>query len=220
MTNFAIAITSDSVCPWCYVGKKKLEQGIALYQSKYPNSTDTFTTTWLPYQLNPQSPSSGVDKRQYLSTIYGPERIPAVEVRLAQIGQSVGIPFKFGGKTGNTRDSHRLIHMAKEKAGTNVQNRVVDELNRSYFENEGDITDPNVLTHAAIKAGLDEMDVQQWLQTGAGGREVDDEVAEARRRGITGVPHFVLQDKYEISGAREPEAFLGAFERIREMESK
>lgn len=137
--------------------------------------------------------------------------------RLAAAGKDVGIDFKFGGKTGNTRDSHRLIQLGKTK-GPDVQTRVVEELFKSYFENEEDITSRAVLQAAGVRAGLAEEEVRAWLESGKGGREVDREVREAQMKDISGVPHFTLQGKYEIGGAQDADAFVKVFERIKELE--
>ena len=221
MTNFTVAITSDTVCPWCYVGAKKLSAGIALYKVRHANKTaDTFTITWLPYQLNPHAPNPGVNKQEYYISRFGPEKTAMILPRLEQVGKAVGIDFKFAGKTGNTRDSHRLIHMAKEKKGVEMQNRVVEALMKSYFENEGDITDHAMLIAAAVGCGLDGKEVEGWLKSDAGGKEVDREVLMAQRRGVSGVPNFVIQGKYEIGGAQDAGGFVEIFEKIKEMEGK
>lgn len=138
--------------------------------------------------------------------------------RLAAVGKDVGINFKFGGKTGNTRDSHRLIQLGKTK-GPDVQTRVVEELFKSYFEKEEDITSQAVLQAAGVKAGLAEEEVRSWLEGDKGGREVDREVREAQTKDISGVPNFTLQGKYEIGGAQDADAFVKVFERIKDLES-
>ncbi|KAL8782224.1 MAG: hypothetical protein Q9213_005590 [Squamulea squamosa] len=219
MTNFNISIVSDTVCPWCYVGKTKLERAISLYKSAHPDTADTFSTNWYPYYLNPDAPRTGVDKRQYYTSKFGSERTPMMFDRLASVGKDVGIDFKFGGKTGNTRDSHRLIQLAKTK-GPEMQTKVVEELFKGYFEHEEDITSRDYLAAAAEKAGLGQAEIKDWLESDKGGKEVDREVVEAQMRAVSGVPHFILQDKYEIGGAQDPEAFVQIFERIKAMESK
>ncbi|KAL9008885.1 MAG: hypothetical protein Q9173_006037 [Seirophora scorigena] len=220
MTNFNISIVSDTVCPWCYVGKNKLDRAVSLYKSAHPangGSNDTFTMTWYPFYLQPDAPKHGVDKRQYFAAKFGTERTSMMFDRLTSIGKPLGIGFKFGGKTGNTRDSHRLIQLAKLK-GPEMQTSVVEELFRSYFEEEGDITSHEVLAAAAVKAGLEESEVKEWLGSDKGGKEVDSEVAETQSKAISGVPHFTLQGKYEINGAQDPEAFVQIFERIKAIE--
>ena len=138
--------------------------------------------------------------------------------RLNAVGKDVGINFKFGGKTGNTRDSHRLIQLGKTKS-PDVQTRVVEELFKSYFENEEDITSHEVLEAAGVKAGLDREEVKAWLESDKGGRQVDKEVREAQMKDITGVPNFTLQGMYEIGGAQDPDAFVKVFEKIKEIEA-
>jgi len=137
--------------------------------------------------------------------------------RLTQVGKDCGINFKFGGKTGNTRDSHRLIQLGKSKSPA-MQTRVVEELFATYFENEGDITDHGVLQKAAVKAGLEEKEVLKWLKSDLGGPEVDKEVEEARLNQISGVPNFTIQGKYEVGGAQDPGVFFRLFEKIKAAE--
>lgn len=99
-----------------------------------------------------------------------------------------------------------------------IQTRVVEELFSAYFENEGDITDHETIKRAAIKAGLDEKEVKEWLSSDKGGEAVDIEVEQARRTGVSGVPNFTVQGKYEIGGAQDSSVFLGLFERIKAAE--
>jgi len=213
MTQFNIEVVSDTVCPWCAVGKKKLEKAIATYKELHPDSNDTFSTTWMPFYLQPDSPKIGVDKTAYFRSRFGARAEPMF-ARLAQIGKEVGINFKFGGKTGNTRDSHRLVQLGKTKSPA-VQTRVVEELFSVYFENEGDITSHQVLLDAAVKAGLDKGEAEEWLKSDKGGKEVDREVEEAQRNQISGVPNFTIQGKYEVGGAQDPGIFLRLFEKIK-----
>jgi len=159
----------------------------------------------------------GTDKKAYYRSKLGEERIAMMHQRLSQIGKETGIQFKFGGKTGNTRDSHRLIQLGKTKSPA-VQTRVVEELFSAYFENEGDITSLDTLRDAGVKAGLDEKEVSEWLKSDKGGKAVDEEVEVARRNQITGVPNFTIQGKYEIGGAQDAGVFLRLFEKIKASE--
>lgn len=199
------------------MGKNKLEKGISLYKSAHPDTKDTFSTTWLPFYLNPAAPKEGVDKRQYYKSKFGEGRTQMIFERLDVAGKEVGINFNFGGKTGNTRDSHRLIQLGKTKS-PQVQTRVVEELFKAYFEDERDITSHGVLREAGVKAGLDEVEVREWLESDKGGKEVDKEVREAQMASISGVPNFTVQGKYEIGGAQDPAAFVQIFERIKAIE--
>jgi len=217
MTQFNIEVVSDTVCPWCYVGKQKLEKAISAYKIQHPDSNDTFSTTWMPFYLNPGAPKVGVDKTAYYRNKFGDDRTEMIFGRLSQVGKDTGINFKFGGKTGNTRDSHRLIQLGKSKSPA-IQTRVVEELFAAYFENEGDITSHEILQKAGVKAGLDEKEVKEWLRTDKGGKAVDEEVEAAQLNQVSGVPNFTIQGKYEIGGAQDPGVFLRLFEKIKATE--
>jgi len=134
---------------------------------------------------------------------------------LARLGKQVGINFAFGGRTGNTRDSHRLIQLGKTK-GPEMETKVVESLFNSYFESEEDITSQEVLIKRGVKAGLEEREVREWMESGKGGEEVDKEVAQAQRKFITGVPNFTINGRYEVQGAEEPAAFLQVFAELKE----
>ena len=218
MTKFDISVVSDTVCPWCYVGKNRLDKAIARHKANEAGRSDVFNVTWLPYYLNPDAPKESVDKHDYYKSRFGEERSAMMHKRMSGIGEEVGIHFKFGGRTGNTRDSHRLVQLAKTK-GEGAQTKLVEALFRAYFEEEQDITSHEALQVAAERAGISEDEVKDWLATDAGGREVDEEVMEARRKGISGVPNFTLQGVYEIGGAQDEEAFLGMFQKIKESEA-
>lgn len=150
---------------------------------------------------------------------FGADRQDAITKRLALMGQGEGICFSFQGKMGNTRDAHRLVQLARTKdagKGSEVQEKLMAALMASYFEDGGDITDRKNLLDAAVKAGMERGEAESWLEEGKGGEEVDREVGEAYARGIRGVPHFIINDRYEIGGAQEVEAFLGEFARAKD----
>ncbi|KAF2101714.1 thioredoxin-like protein [Rhizodiscina lignyota] len=214
MTNFQIHIVSDTVCPWCYVGKKRLEKGIEQFKKENPDSNDTFSTTWAPFYLDPEAPNEGEDKQARYARRFGAQRSQMMFQRLAMVGDSVGINFKFGGRTGNTRDSHRLIQLAKTKS-PEMQTKVVEKLFEAYFEKEQDITSHAVLLKAAVEAGLDQAEAKDWLETDKGGPAVDKEVKEAQMKFIGGVPHFTISDRVEIEGADDPSTFVEAFKKVK-----
>ena len=139
-----------------------------------------------------------------------------MQTHLARLGADVGIQFAFGGKVGNTRDSHRLIAYAYQQGGEELQNKVVRQLFNAYFESEEDISERSVLIERAKKAGLDVGSVRKFLESGELGEEVDREVKEAKGKFVTGVPNFTINGRYEVQGAEEPAAFLEIFERLGE----
>ena len=146
------------------------------------------------------------------------ERVSMMHARMNEIGEPLGIKFKWGGKTGNTRDSHRLIQLAKTKS-PEMQTKTVEALFAAYFENEEDITDHGVLLAAAKTAGLDEAEAKRWIvDSDEGGKLVDAEVREAQERNISGVPHFTLNGRFEVEGAQDSVAFVRLFERLAKME--
>ncbi|PWW74843.1 thioredoxin-like protein [Tuber magnatum] len=199
MSNFTVEIVSDTVCPWCY--------------TRYPDAS--FSVSWKPYYLNPSAPTPGIDKAEFYRTKFGDDRAAMIFGRVGAVGKDVGIGFKFGGKTGSTRDSHRLIHLAgQEEGGETLQTRVVEELFKSYFENEEDITDLGVLVAAAVRAGLEGGRVRGWLESNLGGEVVDREVGEAQMIGIRAVPNFTINDKWHLSGAQDHMEFVRVFEQV------
>ena len=137
---------------------------------------------------------------------------------MKNIGRQEGIDFSFENKIGNTRDAHRLIRLGKTK-GNEVENRVVLELFKAYFEGDADITSHESLTKVAIDAGLDSGEVKDWLSTGKGGDLVDAEVQEAVDRGARGVPSFTIQDEM-LDGADDPQAFIDVFIKAKEKEQR
>ncbi|KAK4574016.1 hypothetical protein LTR86_001777 [Recurvomyces mirabilis] len=212
MTQYKIDIVSDTVCPWCYVGKNRLDKAIEAHKQTNPN--DTFTTTWYPFYLNPDAPKS-VDKQAYYERKFGSQRTQVMQGHLLRLGKQVGIDFGFKGMTGNTRDSHRLIQLGKTK-GEEMQTKVVEQLFNAYFEVNEDITSKEVLIQRGIKAGLDEKETREWMDSDKGGPQVDQEVNEAQHKFITGVPNFTINGKYEVQGAEEPAAFLQVFGEVKD----
>lgn len=212
MTNYKIEIVSDTVCPWCFLGKRRLDAAIKQHQTQYPD--DTFTTSWLPYYLQPDAPKS-IDKQAYYVKRFGAERTRTMQGHMKRLGEQYGINFAFGGKTGNTRDSHRLVQLGKTK-DEKTQTKVVEQLFNAYFEENEDITSLDTLISRGIKADLPEAEVAEWMNSDKGGREVDEEVGSAQRKFISGVPNFTINGKYVVQGANEPQSFLEVFEEVKE----
>jgi len=145
---------------------------------------------------------------------FGADRMPALKQRMTLMGQSEGIAMNFDRRIGNTRDAHRLVQLAKTK-GSQVENGVVSNLFKDHFEGGGDITSRDMLLAAGEKGGLDRAEAGRWLEGDDGGREVDRLVDEANSKGIQGVPHFYINDRFEVSGAQDPQAFLEEFARAK-----
>ncbi|KAF2835038.1 thioredoxin-like protein [Patellaria atrata CBS 101060] len=214
MTVFDIKIRSDTVCPWCYIGLRRLNRAITLYKRVYPSgSADTFRITHMPYYLNPAFPSPGLPTSALMESRMGPEKTPIAKARMEQIGMSEGIFFRWGGRTGNTRDSHRLVELAKRK-GQEVQETVVESLFRACFEEEMDVSLFETLVMCGRRAGLEEQEVREWLESGKGGDVVDREAEEGSAEG-RGVPKFYIQGVHMLEGAEDVGAFLEVFAKIK-----
>ena len=209
----------------CYLGKKRLEKAIEVYQKTMPGGADDrFTVSWLPFYLDPNAPKVGVPINERMTAKFGAEQVPHLNARMRAMGAAEGINFTHEGKAGNTRDAHRIVQLAKKKDDAaadpknSSQDSVINSLFKFYFEEGGDITSHDQLVTAAARGGLDAEETRAWLDDGAdrGGPEVDAEVGEAFARGVHGVPHFVINDKFEVSGAQDTQAFISEFLRAKQ----
>ena len=188
----------DAVCPWCYIGKRRLEQALSMRLNL------NATVNWLPFLLNPDLPTSGVDRNSYLASKFGSEnRIRRVYGTIADVGLSVEIGFNFDTirHTPNSIDAHRLIRFANAEGKTE---RAVETLFEGYFVRGLDIGDTEILIGLARDLGLDADAFATHLASDDGIAEIYDANARAHRTGINGVPSYVFNDHLIISGAQEP----------------
>lgn len=188
-----VEIASDVVCPWCYIGKKRLEKALALTRDL------EIEVRWLPFQLNPDMPKEGMPRAEYRKAKFGSlERSRQLDARVIAEGRGEGIEFAFERieRTPNTSAAHRLIAMAPD------QNQVVDALFRAYFEEAKDIGDPAVLGDIAAQCG-----VQGWPEKA---RDVAALEEEVRGLGISAVPTFIFERRSGIAGAHPAETLAAA----------
>jgi len=212
MTNqtFRIDIYSDVVCPWCYIGKRRLER--ALGQMK---GVVQVQVHWRPFQLNPTMPTEGIDRTTYLEAKFGGrEAFRQLEEQVLAVGASERIHFAFDKmrRTPNTFAAHRLIWYAQREQG---QGAIVESLFRGYFEEGADIGSLPVLVDLAARSGLTAEAVERLLRGDEGTEEVKAEEAAGRRLGIRGVPYFVLDETYGISGAQPADTLMSVIETVR-----
>ena len=160
---------------------------------------------------------TSINKKTYYYGKYGEAQAEGIFARLRSVGAENGIKFSFGGNTGNTRNSHRLIHFAKARS-PEVLDQVINNIFRAYFEREQDITSLDVLKQAGTEAGISVKEIQQLLASDEGGEEVDEEVRDAQRQNIRAVPNILLQGRYQISSVEDPDAFIALLESINEAE--
>jgi predicted DsbA family dithiol-disulfide isomerase len=198
-----IEIVSDVVCPWCFIGKRRLEQALA----RTPHATEV---AWLPFQLNPDLPEAGVDRAEYVQRKFG---AAAREVygRVTAAGAGVGIPFAFDriARQPNTLAAHQLIALA---APGPAQDRLVEALFTAYFLQGVDLTARDNLLDLAQSAGLDRAAAQACLDDAGARRAVEQETWRSRALGVEGVPFFIFDRRLAVSGAHAPEVLLGAIE--------
>ncbi|MBI2959767.1 MAG: DsbA family oxidoreductase [Betaproteobacteria bacterium] len=202
-----IEVISDVVCPWCYIGKRRLAAALELYRERNPQASAPLVR-WQPFQLNPELPADGVERAGYLRRKFG-ARAADIYGRITAVGASVGIAFAFDklARQPNTLAAHSLIELA---AGAGRQDEVVEALFRAYFIDAKDLTLNETLAAIAIGAGLAPEDVAACLASEAARERVRALELSARNLGVQGVPFFVLNRRYAVSGAQEPEVLLAA----------
>lgn len=205
-----IDIISDPICPWCFIGKTRLDRAFEA------NPTHDFVIEWHPFQLNPTMPAEGMERREYLEAKFGGQQ-GAFDVynQIDKTARETGIEMNFGGikRTPNTIDAHRLIHWAGIEG---KQNAVVDRLFKAYFMEGRDISEHSVLTRIATAVGMDTDAIRRLLESDADADDIKARDADARRRGIQGVPAFVIANEYVVQGAQPIETWDTIIKEIQE----
>ena len=199
-------ILSDPICPWCYIGKAHLDMALAA------NPGHPFEIEWHPFQLNPDMPSEGMDRRDYLEGKFGGrEEADRVYGRIAEAAGEAGLELDLGAirRTPNTLDAHRLIHWAGTQGR---QTQVVASLFQAYFEEGRDIGDADALARIAETAGLDAEAIRELLSSDADSEDIRERDARARRSGVNGVPTFIVGRQRAFPGAQPPELWVRAIE--------
>ncbi len=209
-TSISIDVVSDVVCPWCFLGGKRLQAAIAAIKDI------DVTVRWRPFQLDPTIPPEGKDRKEYMRAKFGDgDRLKQVHANLVSLGAVEGISFDFDAirVSPNTLDAHRVIRWAGT-AGEAVQNRLVEELFSRYFERGENTGDAGVLIEAARAAGMDAAVVETLLPTDADADAVRAEIGTAARMGVTGVPCFLLEGKYAVMGAQDTAVLADAIRQV------
>lgn len=207
-------IFSDTICPWCFIGKRRLERALAA------RPQPDLTIRWRTFQLNPTMPPEGMDRRHYFDAKFGSaERASRIYDAIRAAGAAEGIAFAFERikRTPNTLKSHRLLRLAETQGR---QEQTLEALFRAYFLEGRDIGDTAVLADVAGAVGIDAAGTAGWLDGDAEGEAALAEDMLARRHGINGVPCFVFNDRFALSGAQEPEALFQLFDLAREDDAR
>lgn len=211
-----VDIVSDVVCPWCYVGKRHLDIAIG----RMPDVD--FDVRWRPFQLNPQMPKEGMGRVEYMAKKFG-EGGPTKNFYddLENVGKSLDIDFQFEKIefAPNTLDAHRLIHWAsggdsggEENSKSGAQTTLATRLFEVYFEEGGDVGNRETLVDVAKSLGMNGDLVNELLGSERDVEAINEQVAVAGKMGITGVPCFIIENKFAVMGAQKPDALIEAFE--------
>ncbi len=203
-----VDVISDVVCPWCFIGRRRLGAALASLAGREPDVEPR--VRWHPFQLNPDLPREGIARRAYLEAKFGGrERASEIYERVRAAGRTVGIDFAFDRieRQPNTLDAHRLIAWAQSRGrGEDV----VERLFRAYFLDGRNIGDRAVLAAIAVEAGLDAEAASAMLASDDGAAEVEATDRRVRELGVTGVPFFIFAGRLAVAGAQEPDTLTDA----------
>jgi len=206
MGKVELDIVSDVMCPWCYIGKRRLEKALSMLDNV------EVEVRWRPYQLDSTLPPEGKDRQKYLDDKFGgPEQAREIYQRIEDAGKLEGLDFAFDKIkiAPNTLDAHRVIRWAAN-GGEEAQQKIVERLFELFFIEGANIGEPAVLLKAAETVGMNVEIMEGLLPTDADREEVTNEVETARKMGVTGVPCFIINNKYAVMGAQEPETIAQA----------
>ena len=201
-----IDVISDVICPWCFIGKKRLEKAIAAVDGQHD-----FRVRWRPFQLNPSMPKEGISRREYRTSKFGSwERSLELDDKMIAVGETEGIHFAFDRieRTPNTLDAHRLIWLADQQ---DAQDAVVEALFSAYFTKGRDISIRQTLIDVVVEAGLDRQRAESALNSDEGMSAMKAADDEERRFRVDGVPFFIVNGGITLSGAQPPDTFLRTF---------
>ena len=204
--NLAVDVISDVICPWCYIGKRRLEKAIAAVDDQHD-----IQVRWHPFQLNPAMPKEGISRKEYRTTKFGSwERSMELDTKVIAVGETEGIRFAFDKieRTPNTVDAHRLIWLADQRG---CQDAVVESLFRAYFSDGRDIGNKKTITDVVAEAGIGRHIVEEILNSDDGLDAIGKGKEMSERHQVTGVPFFIVNSAISLSGAQAPETFLDAF---------
>jgi predicted DsbA family dithiol-disulfide isomerase len=198
-----IDVVSDVVCPWCYIGKRRLENALSRLPENYE-----IDLNFLPFELNPDTPKTGVDQKEYLANKFGgTERYDQLTGHVTGVAATEGLKFNYAKQSvmPNTIDSHRLIQYAKRSG---KQAAIKEALMKAYFVDGVDLSKMKNLVAIAVDNGLNGEEVEAFLSSDEGLNEVKQMEQMNYERGISGVPFYIINNKYGVSGAQPTDTFV------------
>jgi len=208
-TKIKVDIVSDVVCPWCYIGKRRIEKAMAELNEQFE-----FEVSYLPFELNPQTPKEGFNQKEYLAKKFGGEaRYNEITKQVTAAAAEEGLAFDFSKQnvSPNTRDAHRIIQYAKAEG---KQLAVKEAFMKAYFEEGVDLTKKENLLLVSEHAGLNREEISHLLDSEEGLAEVILTENTNHQRGISGVPYYIINNQYGISGAQPTDVFVKALTQI------
>jgi predicted DsbA family dithiol-disulfide isomerase len=205
--RFIIDVVSDVICPWCFLGKRRLDAALSRL-----DDLDVFVR-WRPFMLDPTIPPEGLDRQDYMLAKFGPERLKTIHDPLIAAGEELGVPYDFDAitRTPNTLDAHRLIRWSHT---VERQHETAERLFMAYWSEGQDVGDRDVLARCAGDAGINAAQIRELLDSDQDVAETRAEIQHASDMGVTGVPTFVLGQSYALSGAQPPEVLADAIGRV------
>lgn len=207
MQTLFIDVVSDVVCPWCFLGKRRLDAALSLLPEA------NVTVRWRPFMLDPAIPPDGMDRAAYLTAKFGAERLASLHDPLIAAGAELNVPFHFDAvtRTPNTLDAHRLIRWAHT---AERQHEMAERLFMAYWSEGKDVGDRAILAAEAAAVGLNAAQIAGLLDSGMDVENVRAEIRHANEIGVTGVPTFILGQRYALVGAQSPEVLADAIGRV------
>lgn len=203
---FIIDVVSDVICPWCFLGKRRLDAALAALEMNV-------FIRWRPYMLDPTIPPEGLDRQQYMLAKFGPEKLKTIHDPLVEAGNELGVPFNFDAitRTPNTLDAHRLIRWAHT---VERQHETAERLFMAYWNEGLDVSDRDVLAKCAGESGINAQQIRELLDSEQDVEETKAEIQHASNIGVTGVPTFIFAQSYALVGAQSPEVLADAISRV------
>lgn len=204
-----VDIVSDVVCPWCFIGKRRIEKAMATLSHEFD-----FEVSYLPFELNPQTPKEGFNQKEYLAKKFGSEeKYNQITSHVTHVAAEEGLQFNFDKQhvSPNTKDAHRVIWFAKKEG---KQLEVKEAFLKAYFEQGVDLTKKENIVSVASSVGLDAKRVNSLLDSQEGLQEVNELEELNYQRGVSGVPFYIINNQYGISGAQPADVFIQALKQI------
>ncbi|KKY17095.1 putative dsba oxidoreductase [Diplodia seriata] len=216
-----ISFTLDTICPWTYLARRRLQRALEQVRASHQDSGTTFTLKYLPYQLYPEASKEGEGKYEwYKKSRYGDsdEKMKMYTTLMTAYGADAGINFKFGGTVANTLDAHRVIQHFQEKRGPEVADKIVESLYSQYFEHEQHPSAADTLLRATTDAGIAESEAKPVIDDESEGlTDVKMLIQEQKGNGVDAVPYIVIEGRRRdmtLEGAREVDEYVKALQRV------